>query len=355
MTSIRSTMPTAVMIESNEKTMSMIMICRITPEKVAPTAAEAAPFSPSSSWWISLVLFHRRKRPPAIRMRSRPEISWRRTVKRGSVRPLIQTRTNNRPIRMNMARARPILRASSLLGSGSLSTRMEMKMTLSMPSTSSSAVSVRKAIQAWGSDNSSIGSQSLRSRVRRLGVIDRGPALRDRRQGGFLAAHALDRDRVQRDLVDARIEALRALPIFLGVLRHQRVEETLPRRKILNHADPSEHDHATVFDSRIAFEAAVGEHLAGFVDLKTDPRLVIGVRAQVASRARVVHEDFAVHADVEERHAVRPAVFTNGSEPPTEPALECFARALLRHQLVRAPHLGRAAHRNLRCRRSKDN
>src|SRR2546425_7204715 len=35
------------------------------------------------------------------------------------------------------------------------------------------------------------------------------------------------------------------------------------------------------------------------------------------------------------------------SEPPTEPALERFARAPLRHQLVRAPHLGRAAHRNL--------
>src|SRR5258708_15071244 len=149
-------MPTAVMIESNENTMSMIMICRITPEKVAPTASEAAPFSPSSSWWISLVLFHRRKRPPAIRMRSRPEISWRKTEKSGSTSPLIQASRNSRPMRMNMARARPILRARSLLAPGSLSTRMEMKMMLSMPSTSSSAVSVRKAIQACGSDNSSI-------------------------------------------------------------------------------------------------------------------------------------------------------------------------------------------------------
>src|SRR6266849_3751699 len=350
-------MPTAVMIESNEKTMSMIMICRITPEKVAPTAAEAAPFSPSSSWWISLVLFHRRKRPPAIRMRSRPEISWRKTVKSGSISPLIQASRNRRPMRMNIARARPILRARSLPASGSLSTRMEMKMMLSMPSTSSSAVSVRKAIQALGSDNSSIGSPGIRlcSCVRRLGVIRRRPPLRGLGQRRLLAAHALDRDRVQRDLVDARIKALRAFPVLLRVLRHQRVEKALPSLQILHHADPAEHDHAAVLDRGIAFEAAVGKYLARFVDFEADPRLVIDVRAQVAFRARVVHEDLAVHADVEERNAVRPTVFADAGEPPAEAALERLPRALLRHQLVRPPHLWRAAHRQPPLCRPEDN
>src|SRR6266513_3038416 len=330
------------MIESNENTMSMIMICRITPEKVAPTAAEAAPLSPSSSWWISRVLFHRRKRPPAIRMRSRPEISWRRIVKSGSISPLIQASRKRSPMRMNMARNNPILRASSRRASGTLSTRMEMKMMLSMPSTSSSAVSVRKAIQVWGSDSISIGKspECLHSRVRRLGVVYRGPALRDCRQRRLLAAHALDRDRVQRDLVDARIKALRALPVLSGVLRHQRVEEALTRRKVLDDADPAEHDHAAVLDRGIAFEAAVGEHLAGFVDLEADPRLAIDVRAQVALRPRVVHKDLAVHADIEERHAVGPAVFADGGEPAAEAPLERLARAFLRHQLVRPPHLG---------------
>src|SRR5260221_13016233 len=185
----------------------------------------------------------------------------------------------------------------------------------------------------------------LRPRVRRLGVIHRGPALRVRRQGRFLAAHALDLDRVERDLVDARIKALRALTVLLGVLRHQRVEETLPGLQILHHADPAEHDHATVLDRGIAFEAAVGEHLAGFVDLEADPRLVIHVRTQVTLRAGVVHEDLAFHAHVEKRHAVSPAVLADGREPPAEPALERFPRALLRHQLVRPPYLWCAAHR----------
>ena len=67
-------MPTAVMIESSEKTRSMIMICRMTAPKVALTEAEVCPSSPSRLPWISVVLLAIRKRPPSIRMRSRPEI-----------------------------------------------------------------------------------------------------------------------------------------------------------------------------------------------------------------------------------------------------------------------------------------
>src|SRR5258706_6676676 len=204
-------------------------------------------------------------------MRSRPEISWRNTVNSGSTSPLIQASRNSSPMRMNMARNNPILRASSRRASGTLSTSMEMKMMLSMPSTSSSAVSVKKAIQAWGSDNSSIASPgSLCPSVRRLGVIHRGPALRGRVQRSLLAAHALDRDRVQGDLIDARIKALRALPVLLRVLRHERVEEALTRRQVLDHPDPAEDDHAAVLDGGIAFEAPVREHLARLVDLEAD-------------------------------------------------------------------------------------
>ena len=78
------------------------------------------------------------------------------TVNKGAVKPMIHVNRNNKPMRMNMARNKPILRACSRCAAGNLSTRMEMKMTLSMPSTSSSAVSVAKAIQAAGEERSSI-------------------------------------------------------------------------------------------------------------------------------------------------------------------------------------------------------
>src|SRR2546426_958994 len=142
-------MQTAVMIESNEKTMSMIMICRITPEKVAPTAAEAAPFSPSSSWWISLVLFHRRKRPPAIRMRSRPEISWRRTVKRGSVRPLIQTRSEEHTSELqspcNLV-CRLLLEKKKI----HIQTQLSVNARLSTSSQEHSAITAQERVLAYG-------------------------------------------------------------------------------------------------------------------------------------------------------------------------------------------------------------
>jgi hypothetical protein len=69
------------------------------------------------------------------------------TVNSGAVRPTIHDSISSRPTRMNMARNSPILRARSRCTGGSLSTRIEMKMMLSMPSTSSSAVNVKKAIQ----------------------------------------------------------------------------------------------------------------------------------------------------------------------------------------------------------------
>ena len=70
------TMPTAVMTESSENTMSSSMICSSTLAKEGPTLAEPWPSSPSSFSWISMVLFAIRKRPPRSSTRSRPERSW---------------------------------------------------------------------------------------------------------------------------------------------------------------------------------------------------------------------------------------------------------------------------------------
>ena len=57
---------------------------------------------------------------------------------------------------MNMAMNKPMRRAISRFSGGNLSTKMEMKMMLSMPSTNSRAVRVAKAIQAWGEVNKSL-------------------------------------------------------------------------------------------------------------------------------------------------------------------------------------------------------
>src|SRR5579859_4045486 len=89
-------------------------------------------------------------------MASRPEISCPSAVNRGCVNPITQASRKSSPTRMNIARNRPSLRATSRRCCGSLSTRIEMKMMLSIPSTSSSAMRVTNAIQACGSASSSI-------------------------------------------------------------------------------------------------------------------------------------------------------------------------------------------------------
>src|SRR5260221_911767 len=128
-----------------------------------------------------MVLFQSRKRPPAMRMRSRPEISCLSMVKSGAVRPTSQDRTSSNPIRMNIARKRPIFRAISRRAAGSRSTRIEMKMTLSIPNTSSSTVNVTNAIQASGlTRRSSIGALSDRN-AQRLPGADEDP-IQDRRE-----------------------------------------------------------------------------------------------------------------------------------------------------------------------------
>jgi hypothetical protein len=96
-----------------------------------------------------------KNRPPTIRIKSRPEISWERTVKSGSVRRMTQVIEKSSRMRMSMASPKPTRRASAGRFSGSLSVRIEIKMMLSMPSTISSAVRVKSAIQICGFANQS--------------------------------------------------------------------------------------------------------------------------------------------------------------------------------------------------------
>ena len=69
-----STIPTAVMTESSEKTMSSSMIWTMTLANDAATRSERVPFLAFEPSWISYVLLPSRNRPPPIRIRSRPEI-----------------------------------------------------------------------------------------------------------------------------------------------------------------------------------------------------------------------------------------------------------------------------------------
>ena len=65
----------------------------------------------STVWWISLVAFQTRNRPPAIRIRSRQEKAWPKAVKTGAVMPTIQAIVASRTSRMISAAPMPIRRA----------------------------------------------------------------------------------------------------------------------------------------------------------------------------------------------------------------------------------------------------
>ena len=161
-----STMPTAVMIESSENTMSSIMICTTTapsvavPAAVAAVATEAGMPAPSIFWWISCVALAIRNRPPPIRMMSRHENAWPSTENSGAVRPTIQAMASSNASRVTAASRMPMLRALLRCAGGTFAARIEMKMMLSMPSTSSSAVRVASAIQSSGFASWSMGCGS---------------------------------------------------------------------------------------------------------------------------------------------------------------------------------------------------
>ena len=108
--------------------------------------------SGSTVWWISLVAFQIRNRPPAIRIRSRQEKPWPNAVKTGWVRPTIQEIVASSSSRMISAAPIPSRRAFWRCSAGSLLVRIEMKIRLSIPSTTSINTSVIMAAQPSGLD-----------------------------------------------------------------------------------------------------------------------------------------------------------------------------------------------------------
>ncbi len=79
-----------------------------------------------------------------MRMKSFHENEMPHRVTTGSVSEMIQPAAKTRPTRMSIASVRPRLRARACCSLGSLEARIEMKMTLSTPSTISRTNSVTK-------------------------------------------------------------------------------------------------------------------------------------------------------------------------------------------------------------------
>ncbi|RYF34633.1 MAG: hypothetical protein EOO26_03805 [Comamonadaceae bacterium] len=109
--------------------------------------------------------FQIRKRPPAMRIRSRHEncVSklgtpaassepLRPRSNTGAVSPTSQAIIDKRPSRITSASVMPMRRALARWCSGSLFERIEMKIRLSMPSTTSMITRATRAAQAVGSE-----------------------------------------------------------------------------------------------------------------------------------------------------------------------------------------------------------
>ncbi len=155
MTSKCSAMPTAVITESSENTMSSTAIWAIT---VMNDAVAGPPMwrSPSTSVCISCVPLYSRNRPPAARTMSRQEYAVSKRVNIGACNDKMKEMLPSNAIRIKSASVRPIRRASALWCSGRRSEMMARKITLSIPSTTSNRVSVVRLNQTLGSERSSI-------------------------------------------------------------------------------------------------------------------------------------------------------------------------------------------------------
>src|SRR6516164_334159 len=105
-------------------------------------------------------------------MRSRPEKLWPPICSQGCTRRVSHTTENSNAMRVSIASARPLMRAVACDCGGNRPTRIEMKMTLSMPRTISSSDSARKASQRCGSAIRAAGSP-LRQVVE-CRLLDRG-------------------------------------------------------------------------------------------------------------------------------------------------------------------------------------
>jgi hypothetical protein len=116
----------------------------------------------------ALVAFQIRNSPPASRIKSRHERSLPNTVKTGAVSRTINEISPSSTRRRISARPMPMRRALERCASGSLLVRIEMKIRLSMPSTTSMAMSVSNAAHATGS----IRSCAISSGMRRVSILD---------------------------------------------------------------------------------------------------------------------------------------------------------------------------------------
>ena len=147
-------MPTAVITESSEKTMSSRRIWTITPAKrTGAPAGLVSPCSSPSSFVMDLV---RRLGDQEQAAADQDQVApGDRPVPRCVKSGVGQAddpgeQGEQRRCAMHMARLRPRRRAVALPSAGSLPARIEMKMTLSMPRTISSTVRVSRAIQLSG-------------------------------------------------------------------------------------------------------------------------------------------------------------------------------------------------------------
>src|SRR5581483_4589490 len=184
-------------------------------------------------------------------MRSRPENSSPNTVNRVPVRPAIQVRIRSNPMRMNMAMNSPVLRATSRRFWGSLSTSIEMKMTLSMPSTSSSAVRVANAIQACGSVRMSI-----------IGISSRCGLARTRQPPRRSAAAQQDQHRA----ATARMARGFAVREHVVPVREPLAHLALEHRLAIRGGEAlAVHDPHAAITALARLVQEVGEHVARFV------------------------------------------------------------------------------------------
>jgi Putative serine esterase (DUF676) len=138
----------------------------------------------------------------------------------------------------------------------------------------------RRSIRGYGRADPS----SLRPGIGRLGTILGRPLLGDGRQRRLFPCDTLRRDGVERHLVKSRVKVLWPIRIRLAVFRHQSVEKPLLGGRAFDDPDGAEYDHAAVGDRGVALEAAIVEHLAGFVDLEADALAMLDVGAKMAAR-----------------------------------------------------------------------
>ena len=147
-----STIPTAVITESREKTASSTTICATTGQNFAPRRWVGFSLSfPSSRSLSSTVALNSRNNPPKSMIRSRALKLRPCTLNKGLVSVTSQEIEASNSRRITMASRRPVTRARSRCEGGNLSARMAINTRLSMPSTNSMTTSVTSPAQIDGS------------------------------------------------------------------------------------------------------------------------------------------------------------------------------------------------------------